>query len=62
MYQIGDKVKINFEENENYGKVGEIGDILNYPRHQFARVYFSSSMFDYVDVGSWKLVKIGIDG
>ena len=58
MFKVGDKVKIIFEEHENYGKIGKIVGVLNYEKFQFPRVLFSSNVFDYVDIGSWKLKRV----
>jgi len=58
MFKVGDKVKIIFEEHENYGKIGEIVGIVDYEKSQFPRVSFSSNVFDYVDIGSWKLKRV----
>ena len=58
MFKIGDKVKIIFEESENYGKVGKIIGIVNYEKSQFPRISFSSNVFDYADIGSWKVKKV----
>ena len=58
MFKIGDKVKIIFKEHANYGQVGEITGLVDYERFQFPRVSFSSNVFDYVDIGSWKIKKV----
>ena len=58
MFKVGDKVKIIFEEHENYGKVGKIIGLVDYEKSQFPRVAFSSNVFDYVDIGSWKIKKV----
>ncbi len=59
MFKVGDKVRIIFEEHSNYGQVGEIIGILNYEKFQFPRVSFSANVFDYIDIGSWKVEKAG---
>jgi hypothetical protein len=58
MYKVGDKVKIIFEEHEKYGKIGKIVGVVNYKKSQFPRVSFSSNLFDYIDIGSWKIKKV----
>ena len=58
MFKMGDKVKIIFKEHANYGQMGEITGLLNYETFQFPRVSFSSNLFDYVDIGSWKIKKV----
>ena len=58
MFKIGDKVKIIFEEHEKYGKIGSIIGVIDYEKSQFPRVAFSSNVFDYVDIGSWKIKKV----
>jgi len=58
MIKIGDTVKVIAKENEKYGKVGTVTNILDYERYQTARVSFSSSLFDYIDVNDWSLKKI----
>ena len=59
MFKVGDKVKIIFEDHDNYGQVGEIIGLLNYEKFQFPRVSFSTNVFDYIDIGSWKVEKVG---
>ena len=58
MLKIGDNVKVVERTNEMYGKVGTVTSTLDYETRQYARVSFSSNMFDYIDVGDWKLEKI----
>ena len=62
MFKVGDRVKIIFKEHENYGQVGEITGLLNYEKFQFPRVSFSSNVFDYIDIGSWKIKKVKDEG
>ena len=58
MFKVGDKVKIIFEEHEKYGKIGSIIGVIDYEKSQFSRVAFSSNVFDYADIGGWKLKKV----
>ena len=62
MFKVGDRVKIIFKEHDNYGQVGEITGILVYEKFQFPRVSFSSNVFDYIDIGSWKIKKVKDEG
>ena len=58
LYKIGDIVKVVHEESERVGDVGTVINTLDYIKNQFVRVSFSSNMFDYIDIGSWKLEKV----
>jgi hypothetical protein len=58
MFKIGDKVKlIDPRFTQRKEMIGSISAIQQWEIKQFVRVHFSSKLYDYVDVGSWRVKK-----
>jgi hypothetical protein len=65
-FQVGDKVRVKTNSSsvwickERKNSIGEIVSVLSNlsKTEQWCRVKFGLSMFDYEDVGSWRLERV----
>jgi len=63
MFKLGDKVRFKNSQRkqlkENYtSNVGVVTDIHQTDTKQYCRINFGRGMFDYKDVGSWRLQSV----